>query len=174
MRKRSLQSIAAVLTLVMSLTIAAPTVALAKPHRDGGHRPKYHDRYHDRNRDRDYDRDHHRKHSRHKNAYLWGLGLGIVGGAFFHKNTNRPVVTHIAVYDYDMYKNEFISDLDNDELELYYYLSSLEPNAEGRNYRHFCERSITKRRLTKIIKALYEDYQFLRAEGDYIHFIKFR
>ena len=170
MKKRYLKSIASVLTLVMSLTIMAPTVALAKPPRGGGRPPMHHDRDHGRG----HDRGHGRHHGRHKDAYLWGLGLGIVGGAILHKNTNRPVVTHVAVYDYNMYKQDFINDLDNRELELYYYLCDLAPNDEGRSYRHFCEKNVTQRRLEKITKALYEDYQFLRVDDDYIYFRKLR
>ena len=175
MKKRNFKLTASILTVVMSLTMFAPTLALAKPHRDGGHRPSIHDnRGPGRGHDRDFDRPHGGGHHRHRNSYLWGLGLGFIGGAILHKNTNRPVVTQVAIYDYAMYKQDFINQLDSDELALYLYLCDLVPNAEGKSYKHYCERSVTQRRLEKITRALYEDYKFIRVSGDYIYFQKLR
>lgn len=140
--------IASILALVMTLTVLAPSAALARP------------RYH--------------RHHHHHSRYLWGLGLGLVGGYMLHNNTNQPVASRIAVYDYNMYKQDFVNDLNDAESAVYVELSELEPNEDGRCYRLPYDKGSTKRHIQKITQKLYEDFQYIGVKEDFIYFKKLK
>jgi len=137
--------IASILALVMTLTVLAPSAALAKPFR---YRPHHH-------------------------GYLLGLGLGLVGGYALHNNTNQPVA-RIAVYDYNMYKQDFINDLNDAESAVYVELSELEPNEDGRCYRLPYDKGSTKRHIKKITQKLDQDFQYIGVKNNFIYFKKLK
>lgn len=160
MKKQHIKFSAAILTLIMALTIVAPTAALARGYRHHGHR-------------------HHRHHSsRH---WAWGLGALAVGGILLHKNTNQPEVhvysspsAGLAVYSYDVYKQNFLFDLDDKESALYIEIKDLEPNNDDECYKYPFDRDVTKRRLKKICTALYEDFKYIGVKDDMVYFQKLK
>lgn len=156
MKKRFIKSIASVLSTVMLCSFIAPTTALAQ----GWRRPP---------------RRHH-----HSEAWLVVpalIGVGVAINNHSKKSNIRTVerteiVEDVAPNSYEAYKDKFINSLDNAELELYYYLDSLEPSKKGKNYKRHCSKSVTQRRLKKIITALHEEYTLIRVQGDYVYFRK--
>ena len=156
MRKRLLKSIATILSLVMTFTFMAPTAAVARRH----HQPRSH---------------HHHHHDYSRGWWVLPALIGI--GALIHNNSKGAEIRRVEevdVYDYDSFKQAFINDLDDAELELYFSLDRLNPNKEGRSYKRYCKKAITKQCLQKITTALYEDYEFISIQGDYVYFKKLK
>lgn len=79
---------------------------------------------------------------------------------------NRPQVT--VVYDYELYRQNFIASLDDKESALFIWLNSLE---KGRHIKPY-GKDVTKRRLKKIISALYKEYKYLGVQDGRIYFDK--
>lgn len=158
MKKRFIKSIASVLSVIVLCSFVAPTAAFAWGHH------------------------HHRRHHHHSKA--WWVVPALIGvGVAIHNNSqkSRTETVHIRevedynyseTSDYDTFKSNFIRSLDNSELKIYYSLQNLPPNKEGRSYKRYCKKDVDKRRLEKITTNLYEDYEFLRVQGDYVYFKK--
>lgn len=156
---------AAILLAIMVVTMMVPTLALA-----------------------------HRRHrGYHHRDWLYGAGL-VTLGYLAHKNTNRPHVqvvqiaqpTHVVqqgvqvgapvlAFNYEAYKQNFIQSLDDEESALYLQLRELEPNVSSDEcYKFPYKKDVTKRRLKKIMNALYEEYKYEGVKDNLLYFTKLR
>lgn len=155
---------AAILLAIMVVTMMVPTLALA--HRRG----------------RGYN---------HRD-WLYGAGL-VTLGYLAHKNTNRPHVqvvqmtqpahvvqqgvqlaTPVLAFNYEAYKQNFINSLDDDESALYLTLRELEPNDTDECYKFPYKKDVTKRRLKKIMNALYQEYKYEGVRDNLVYFTKLK
>ncbi len=82
---------------------------------------------------------------------------------------NRPCVPQVpVVYDYNLYRQNFINSLDDEESALFIWLEGL---SKGRHIKPY-GKDVTKRRLKKIISALYQEYRYIGVQDGCIHFDK--
>lgn len=123
------------------LSVLAPSSALARHHGHGGHRPPPHFR---------------------PPHYGWLWYPPFITSQII----NRPTVT--VVYDYNTYRQNFISGLDDEESALFIWLDSL---PKGKHIEAY-GKEVTKRRLKKIISALYKEYRYTGVQNGYIYFEK--
>lgn len=156
MKKRS-KFIASILAILISLSVILPSAALARgPRHYRGGRHHYYGRNYYRGGPRYY-----------RSGHRWYKGLALYAGlrgidylfqnrVYSYPVTLNTVYTTPVVFDYELYKQNFVNSLDAHELAIYAELANLSPG----NYRYHYRENVNMRRLKKICTKLYEDYSF--------------
>lgn len=102
---------------------------------------------------------------RHHRHHGWHWYPPIITGHII----NRPIVhPYPVIYNYSVYKQKFLNSLDDEESALYIWLETLPEGKHAKPY----GKDVTKRRLKKIMNALYQEYKYQGVQNGYIYFEK--